>query len=148
MKKELHEKQLNAIELLASGISQTDVAKMVGVDTRTITRWKAIPEFREGINIATEEAKKNIDKRIMQYADTILAELYNLATKAKSEKVRLDASTYLINRAAGTPIAKVETREVSDKDKNKEADKELTWEDLEQNEISPSNDKVIDLKNR
>ena len=83
MKKELHEKQLNAIELLASGISQTDVAKMVGVDTRTITRWKAIPEFREGINIATEEAKKNIDKRIMQYADTILAELYNLATKAK-----------------------------------------------------------------
>ncbi len=49
MKKELHEKQLNAIELLASGISQTDVAKMVGVDTRTITRWKAIPEFREGL---------------------------------------------------------------------------------------------------
>ena len=84
----------------------------------------------------------------MQYADTILAELYYLATKAKSEKVRLDASTYLINRAAGTPIAKVETREVSDKDKNKEGDKELTWEDLEQNEISPSNDKVIDLKNR
>ena len=29
-----------------------------------------------------------------------------------------------------------------------EGDKELTWEDLEQNEISPSNDKVIDLKNR
>ena len=49
MKKELHEKQLNAIELLASGISQTDVAKMVGVDTRTIPVGKLYQSSERGL---------------------------------------------------------------------------------------------------
>lgn len=126
--KPLSEKQLQAVDLLASGISKSEVAKIVGVDRATIYLWgKNNKNFRFEVDRQTKENKENIDKMIMTYADSIVTEVYQLAMKAKSEKVRLDACQYLLNRVAGTPTTKTEIKQVEEE---KEEKKELTWDDL------------------
>lgn len=139
MAKELTDQQLKAIEILSMGSTNQDAATVVGVGLRTIVHWKSNPLFKAELNRQKEINKKNVDDRIINYADTLILNILDLAKKAKSEKVRLDANIYLLNRLAGTPIAKVETKEVKENDVKNEP----TWEDLKKKSIESN---VISIK--
>ena len=113
------DKQLKAIDLLASGLNKKETARIVDVNVSTIYLWLKNKNFKAEINRRILDNKENIDLSIMKYTDAVLKEIYSLATKAKSEKVRLDACTYLINRVAGSPVAKVEAIQVDQEKEEK-----------------------------
>ena len=139
MANQLTDQQLQAIEVLSMGAKNQDAATVVGVDLRTIVRWKANPLFKAELNRQIEINKKTVDDRIINFADTVILNILDLANKAKSEKVRLDANIYLLNRLAGTPVAKVENKEV----KENVVKNEPTWEDLQKKSIEGN---VISIK--
>lgn len=139
----LTEKQLQAVELLANGIPKTEVARVVGVDRSTVHLWMKNDKFKREVNEQIKENKENIDKMMMTYTDSVISKLYELAMGAKSEKVRLDACTYILNRVAGTPISKTEVTEIKEEEKKYDP----TWDDLENLNKKKANTKsVIPLK--
>lgn len=131
MSRKLSEQQLLAVETLAMGGRIQDAATVANVDSRTISRWKNNPLFKDELQRQIDENKKNIDERIVKFADTLIMNIFNLANSAASEKVRLDANIYLLNRVAGTPVSKLEKKET----KETIVKNEPTWEDLKKTSI-------------
>jgi hypothetical protein len=139
----LTEDQLIAAELLVYGATNKEVAKQLDICEKTVLRWKKRPEFIEELDRQYEVAKNKVDNRIMKFSNQLLQNILDLSQSAKSEKVRLDASIYLLNRLAGAPISKVETKTVITPENEKENNNEPSWDDLNNSEVIEGN--VIDI---
>ena len=140
----LTEDQLIAAELLVYGATNREVADQLDVCEKTIMRWKKRPEFMEELDRQYEVAKNKVDNRIMKFSNQLLQNILDLSQSAKSEKVRLDASIYLLNRLAGAPISKVETKTVITPETEKENNNEPSWDDFNDSDVIEGN--VIDIK--
>ncbi|MDU6533881.1 MAG: phBC6A51 family helix-turn-helix protein [Intestinibacter bartlettii] len=140
----LTEDQLIAAELLVYGATNKEVADQLDVCEKTIMRWKKRPEFMEELDRQYEVAKNKVDNRIMKFSNQLLQNILDLSRSAKSEKVRLDASIYLLNRLAGAPISKVETKTVITPETEKENNNEPSWDDFNDSDVIEGN--VIDIK--
>lgn len=140
----LTEDQLIAAELLVYGATNREVADQLDVCEKTIMRWKKRPEFMEELDRQYEVAKNKVDNRIMKFSNQLLQNILALSRSAKSEKVRLDASIYLLNRLAGAPISKVETKTVITPETEKENNNEPSWDDFNDSDVIEGN--VIDIK--
>lgn len=140
----LTEDQLIAAELLVYGATNREVADQLDVCEKTIMRWKKRPEFIEELDRQYEVAKNKVDNRIMKFSNQLLQNILDLSKSAKSEKVRLDASIYLLNRLAGAPISKVETKTVITPETEKENNNEPSWDDFNDSDVIEGN--VIDIK--
>lgn len=138
----LTEDQLIAAELLVYGATNKEVADQLDVCEKTIMRWKKRPEFMEELDRQYEVAKNKVDNRIMKFSNQLLQNILDLSKSAKSEKVRLDASIYLLNRLAGAPISKVETKTVITPETEKENNNEPSWDDFNDSDVIEVN--VID----
>ena len=139
----LTEDQLIAAELLVYGATNKEVADQLDVCEKTIMRWKKRPEFMEELDRQYEVAKNKVDNRIMKFSNQLLQNILDLSKSAKSEKVRLDASIYLLNRLAGAPISKVETKTVITPETEKENNNEPSWDDFNDSDVIERN--VIDI---
>ena len=139
----LTEDQLIAAELLVYGATNKEVADQLDVCEKTIMRWKKRPEFMEELDRQYEVAKNKVDNRIMKFSNQLLQNILDLSRSAKSEKVRLDASIYLLNRLAGAPISKVETKTVITPENEKENNNEPSWDDFNDSDVIEGN--VIDI---
>lgn len=139
----LTEDQLIAAELLVYGATNREVADQLDVCEKTIMRWKKRPEFMEELDRQYEVAKNKVDNRIMKFSNQLLQNILDLSRSAKSEKVRLDASIYLLNRLAGAPISKVETKTVITPETEKENNNEPSWDDFNDSDVIEGN--VIDI---
>ena len=139
----LTEDQLIAAELLVYGATNKEVADQLDVCEKTIMRWKKRPEFMEELDRQYEVAKNKVDNRIMKFSNQLLQNILDLSKSAKSEKVRLDASIYLLNRLAGAPISKVETKTVITPETEKENNNEPSWDDFNDSDVLEGN--VIDI---
>ena len=59
MSTKLNENQLLAVQLVASGLSDKEIAKKLVIQPETLSRWKNEPEFMAGVNsiiVDTQEA--------------------------------------------------------------------------------------------
>ena len=139
----LTEDQLIAAELLVYGATNKEVADQLDVCEKTIMRWKKRPEFMAELDRQYEVAKNKVDNRIMKFSNQLLQNILDLSRSAKSEKVRLDASIYLLNRLAGAPISKVETKTVITPETEKENNNEPSWDDFNDSDVIEGN--VIDI---
>ena len=139
----LTEDQLIAAELLVYGATNKEVADQLDVCEKTIMRWKKRPEFMEELDRQYEVAKNKVDNRIMKFSNQLLQNILDISRSAKSEKVRLDASIYLLNRLAGAPISKVETKTVITPETEKENNNEPSWDDFNDSDVIEGN--VIDI---
>ena len=139
----LTEDQLIAAELLVYGATNKEVADQLDVCEKTIMRWKKRPEFMEELDRQYEVAKNKVDNRIMKFSNQLLQNILDLSRSAKSEKVRLDASIYLLNRLAGAPISKVENKTVITPETEKENNNEPSWDDFNDSDVIEGN--VIDI---
>ena len=135
----LTEDQLIAAELLVYGATNKEVADQLDVCEKTIMRWKKRPEFMEELDRQYEVAKNKVDNRIMKFSNQLLQNILDLSRSAKSEKVRLDASIYLLNRLAGAPISKVETKTVITPETEKENNNEPSWDDFNDSDVIEGN---------
>ena len=125
------------------GATNKEVADQLDVCEKTIMRWKKRPEFMEELDRQYEVAKNKVDNRIMKFSNQLLQNILDLSKSAKSEKVRLDASIYLLNRLAGAPISKVETKTVITPETEKENNNEPSWDDFNDSDVIEGN--VIDI---
>lgn len=117
--KELDERQLKAVELIASGENIRTTAKMVGVNPKTIYDWLKKENFKAELDRQVKELKSNIEKKLLSNINPFIDELTKIALSSESDKTRLDAITYCINRLIGTPT-KV-SQDVTE-DSNKDTD--------------------------
>lgn len=101
--KELDARQLKAIELLASGETVRVVADSVGVNRKTVYDWLKKENFKAELDRQVKELKSNVEKKLLSNVNPFLDELTKIALYSDSDKTRLDAITYCINRLVGTP---------------------------------------------
>ena len=101
--KELDTRQLKAIELLASGETVRVVADPAGVNRKTVYDWLKKENFKAELDRQVKELKSNIEKKLLSNVNPFLDELTKIALYSDSDKTRLDAITYCINRLVGTP---------------------------------------------
>ena len=101
--KELDTRQLKAIELLASGETVRVVADSVGVNRKTVYDWLKKENFKAELDRQVKELKSNVEKKLLSNVNPFLDELTKIALYSDSDKTRLDAITFCINRLVGTP---------------------------------------------
>lgn len=119
----LDERQMKAMDLLLSGETITDTAKTVGVERKTIYRWKEREEWSVEWDKRIQKIKTEGNNRITNNLDKYVTELEKIAMTGRSEKNRVDALQYLINRVLGTPTNKLQDIS-NDKDKDNGVDTE------------------------
>ena len=61
-------RRLRALELLAEGLSTTEVAARLGVNPRTVRKWRADPAFAEALEEATKETLRRTRQRLAALA--------------------------------------------------------------------------------
>ena len=114
---QLGEKQYRAMELIIQGETISDIAKMLKVIRGTIYNWLDDENFKADLNKQRQEIKNASKERINACIGIYISELHKIATTSQSEKARIEASTYLLNRVLGTPtrvqqdITEEETKE-------------------------------------
>lgn len=133
---ECDERQLKAIELLITGEPAVKVAKLVGVNRKTIADWKTRDYFKAELDRQVAELKSGIEKKILTNVNPMLDKLNRIALESDSDKTSLDAIIYCINRLVGTP-----TRVVSDTTNNSE-DKKVKDLDSMIDQLQSYNDSV------
>lgn len=104
----LNKRHYEAIELLIKGENITNVAKIVGVDRTSIYNWFKDKEFKATLNEYQQSIKTEGENILKSKLTTYIQELEKIALTGKSEKNKLDALEYLVNRVMGTPTNKVE----------------------------------------
>ena len=114
---QLGEKQYRAMVLIIQGETISDIAKMLKVSRGTIYNWLDDENFKADLNKQRQEIKNASKERINACIGIYISELHKIATTSQSEKARIEASTYLLNRVLGTPtrvqqdITEEETKE-------------------------------------
>lgn len=117
----LDKRQMKAMDLLLSGETITDTAKIVGVERKTIYRWKEREDWNVEWNKRIREIKTEGNNRITNNLSKYVTELEKIAMTGNSEKNKVDALQYLINRILGSPTNKMEDIS-NDKDNEEKVD--------------------------
>ena len=100
---QLEEKQYKVMELIIQGETISDIAKMMKVSRGTIYNWLDDENFKADLNKQRQEIKDASKERINANIGIYIGELHKIATTSQSEKARIEASVYLLNRVLGTP---------------------------------------------
>ena len=100
---QLGEKQYKVMELIIQGETISDIAKMMKVSRGTIYNWLDDENFKADLNKQRQEIKDASKERINANIGLYIGELHKIATTSPSEKARIEASVYLLNRVLGTP---------------------------------------------
>lgn len=131
---QLGEKQYRAMELIIQGETISDIAKMLKVSRGTIYNWLDDENFKADLNKQRQEIKNASKERINACIGIYISELHKIATTSQSEKARIEASTYLLNRVLGTPtrVQQDITEEESKENNNIDIDSVLQEIDLKE----------------
>lgn len=103
---ECDERMLKAIELLISGESISECARLVGVNRKTIADWKTRDCFKAELDRQVNELKSGIEKKLLTNINPMMDKLIKIALNSDSDKTSLDAIIYSFNRLVGTPTNK------------------------------------------
>jgi DNA-binding CsgD family transcriptional regulator len=122
----LNDRQKKIAELYAIGTPVTDIAKLCGVSRPTIYSNLDNDEVKAEVSRCLSEIKNQVEKKVMNKLDSYVSEMDKLALLSKSEKTRLEALEYLLDRGLGKATTKI--ADVTAEEKEKEGiniDKEL-----------------------
>ena len=95
---ELSEKQINAINLLASGKSIEDVSKKLNLNVNTIYRWKKTHKFKLALIEQQNIIFNEITLRFCEMGTEAINTIYNIMKNGTSENIRLRASMFIIDK--------------------------------------------------
>jgi transcriptional regulator with XRE-family HTH domain len=94
----LNAKQETALRLLLQGYSQVEIAKEIGVDSRTVRRWQESREFQDAYNAevqkllraATDEAWRSLSPAISALREIMEDKEQSGATRVSACRALLD----------------------------------------------------------
>ena len=110
IRERLSEKQRRAIELLANGENKQTVAKMVEVNPKTIYAWLKIDIFKDELDRQVMALKKDVETKLATQVAPLMDNLIKIALTSKDERVRLQATTYALDRLYGKATTKQEVK--------------------------------------
>lgn len=118
--RELNERQLLAVDLLAAGTREKDTAAQLGINRTTLSVWKADASFRYALESRRFDMRETIASRLMAVADRALQTLLDvMQDDTQPAAARVSAAKCVLDRVlrAGPPTAEPiqpETKGVSD----------------------------------
>lgn len=62
----LTEKQVRAVGLMSEGVSYREIAKQLGVTTRTVERWAMRPDLRQAVEQAKAKALETVEEAVSE----------------------------------------------------------------------------------
>ncbi|SFQ23053.1 IS630 transposase-related protein [Caldicoprobacter faecalis] len=133
----LDERKEQAITYLLAGYTISDVARLINASRQTIYNWLEDEEFRAELDKRRQEIVKAGNQKIVKDLDLYINKIKLLATKAKSEKVQLDAAIYLLDRVYGTPRSKVDIDVEKTEETSEKVDKDVLKDILQDDTILP-----------
>jgi AcrR family transcriptional regulator len=94
----LNEKQLAAVEMLVAGGSLSTIAKTIGVDRRTLYRWRKDEEFLEVLNSRRREVWCDVVGRLRDLTHPSL-EVMAQQLEEKFDRTRFRAAALILRLA-------------------------------------------------
>lgn len=125
----LDNRQMKAIQYTLRGMSNAEIGELLGVDRSTVWRWSQMDEWRSVYDDMQREIKTQGENIILNELEVYVEELKGIALTGDSEKTKLDALTYLIDRVMGKATTKVQDV-TDDKDKDDKVDTEQMKEEF------------------
>lgn len=121
----LNEIQIKAIELMVEGYSISKIATLCKVSRPTIYKWKRDAEFKQELDKAIVEVKRESELRLIGLARKAVDELEKLLN-AESESVRLQAVKEILDRVKiGEVNGDNSQAEISEEEKEKAVERIL-----------------------
>jgi predicted transcriptional regulator len=133
----LDERKEQAITYLLAGYTISDTARLLNASRQTIYNWLEDDEFKAELDRRRQEIVKAGNQKIVKDLDLYINKIKLLATKAKSEKVQLDAAIYLLDRIYGTPRSKVDIDVEKTEETSEKLDKDVLKDILKDDTILP-----------
>jgi len=112
MNEPLKPKQIELIQLLIAGKSQTEAAQILDIGYATIQRWMALPHVKQAYEELSNSLSLQVNERINQLSNKALAALED-SLQCKSSLVKFQASTYVLER-----VAPVDKQQQTQEDEN------------------------------
>lgn len=95
---ELNEKQITAINMLASGKKIEEVAKELSLNINTIYRWKKTRKFKIALREQQNLIFNEITLKFCEMGTEAINTIYNIMKNGTSENIRLKASMFIIDK--------------------------------------------------
>lgn len=97
MAKQLTQKQLSALPLLAGGLAGSETAKLVGVKASTVSEWRNhCPAFSTELDRLREKVSQEAMADLQSNVVLATSEIRRLITTSTSDAVRLKACEFVI----------------------------------------------------
>lgn len=132
---QLAEKHFKAIEYIIKGENLSNVAKLTGVSRTALYNWLEEENFKAELNRQRQEIKDSAKERINANIGVYIAQLHEIATTSQSEKARIEANIYLLNRVLGTPTRVQQDITEDNKEENNNIDIESVLEEIDIKEV-------------
>lgn len=100
--KKLNAKQVQAARMLAEGVIQERVAEELGVNPKTVARWRGLPEFKAVYDEFLEALINDQKRELKRLAKKAVATMDRLLS-AKSELVRYQVAKDILDRVGLKP---------------------------------------------
>ena len=138
------EKHYRAIEYLVEGRSITDIAKLIGVERKTIYNWMDKGEFKAELHKRKQGIKAEAEERLDSRLNLYIVELHDIAMNSKSDKVKHDSLCYLIDRILGKPTKRISN---VDEDNDELNSKILDIEEIIKSlDVKEENENEVDIE--
>lgn len=139
----LNEKHYKCIELILQGLKYTEIKDLVPCSRTAIYDWLGDPDFRLALDNARQEIKTQANNKILGKVDIYVSKIEEIAFNGSSEKVKLDALTFLYEAVNGKASQKNDSIVTESKDNNKDI---LDLDKINKLPIDKSIDnKIIDI---
>ena len=112
----LDERKERAITLLLEGNKPTNISIVVGCARQTIYEWLKNDEFATELDRRRQEIITSGNSMILNKLSKYIDGVDIIALDSESDKSRLDALTYLIDRVLGKTTTRIEATAVDNKD--------------------------------
>ena len=117
----LDERQIKAVEAKSKGFTITDVAKEAGVSRNTVYEWIKLEAFKAELSKLEQDFLSSTKQAVISYGPKVVEELKKLATSGKSEKIRFDALSKLLDKTMSN-ATKIEIADGRDDKDNVDTD--------------------------
>ena len=95
---ELNEKQITAINMLATGKKIEEVAKELSLNINTIYRWKKTHKFKLALREQQNLIFNEITLKFCEMGTEAINTIYTIMKNGTSENIRLKASMFIIDK--------------------------------------------------
>lgn len=132
----LEQKHYEAIKYILEGRRVSDIARLLGVGRSTIYDWKNDEGFKAELEKCRKDIRDSVNEKITDRLDIYVDQLHQIATTSKSEKNRLQAMQYLIDRVLGRATSKVADVTTEENKKEEVIDINSILDDIDKANVS------------